>query len=106
MLAKKHRLTREEFSKYFKTGKRINSPIATLIISHHPSFHGAVVVSKKVHKKAVKRNTIRRRAYSQLYNQFKNKKSGVYILIIKPNIMSLTKKQQHQKIAELIEQVS
>lgn len=105
MLAKQHRLTRDEFSKYFKTGIRTHSPHATLIVSPHHSFHGAVVVSKKVSKKAVVRNKIRRRVYAQLYNTYKNKNTGVYIVIIKPSFNQLTKQAQHQAIGELIEQV-
>ncbi len=106
MLAKKHRLTRAEFSKYFKTGKRTNSPIGTLIVSPNKSFHGAVVVGKKVSKKAVGRNVLRRRAYAQLYSKFKESNSGIYILILKPAIANLTRQQQHQSIADLIAQVN
>ena len=106
MLAKKNRLNRDEFSKYFKTGKRTHSPVATLIVSPHDTFHGAVVVSKKVSKKAVKRNTLRRRAYAQLYNRFKKQNTGVYILVLKPPIANLTRQEQHQKLAELIAQVT
>ena len=105
MLSKSNRLSREEFSKYFKTGKRTHSPVATLITASSEVFHGAVVVSKKVNKKAVKRNTLRRRAYSQLYNAFKIKNKGVYILILKPPFNNLTRKQQHQEIKDLIEEV-
>ena len=106
MLAKKNRLSRAEFSKYFKTGKRTHSPIATLIISPHDSFHGAVVVGKKVSKKAVTRNKLRRRAYAQLYNRFKNKNTGVYILVLKPAIVNLTRQEQHRKLSELIDKVT
>jgi len=103
MLAKQNRLSRADFTKYFKTGKRINSPAATLIVSPHDVFHGAVVVSKKVSKKAVRRNTLRRRAYAQLYTAYKNKKNGVYILIIKPSFSDLTRVAQHQHIKDLID---
>lgn len=105
MLAKQNRLSREEFTKYFKTGKRTNSPEATLIVSKCDHFHGAVVVSKKVSKRAVKRNTLRRRVYSQLYSLYKKKKTGVYIVILKPKFINLTRLKQHQTIKELIELV-
>ena len=105
MLAKQNRLNREDFSKYFKSGKRTNSPIATLITSPCDKFHGAVVVSKKVSKRAVKRNLLRRRLYSQLYSAYKNKTNGVYILILKPPFIKLTKQEQHQAIKDLIEEV-
>ena len=102
MLAKRQRLSRLEFDTYFKAGKRFHSPIATLIVSPHTSFHGAVVVSKKVSKKAVDRNTLRRRAYAQLYQVAQKKRTGVYVLILKPAIRSLSRTKQHSAIAELI----
>ncbi len=105
MLAKQNRLSRTDFSKYFKTGKRTHSPAATLIISPNKEFHGAVVVSKKVSKLAVKRNTLRRRVYTQLYNAYKNKKTGVFIIILKPQFADLTRQKQHQSIKDLIDQV-
>lgn len=104
MLAKKQRLTRAEFSNYFKAGKRLHSPVATLIVAKADDFHGAVVVSKKVSKKAVVRNKLRRRAYAQLYNACKDKKTGVFIIVLKPKISTLTKKQQHTELADLIAQ--
>lgn len=102
MLAKTQRLNRIEFTKHFTAGKRFHSPVATLIVSPHSTFHGAVVVSKKVSKKAVERNTLRRRAYAQLYQLSKNNVSGVYILILKPAIKALARTKQHQAISELI----
>ena len=61
------------------------------------------MVSKKVSKKAVTRNSLRRLAYSQLYNAARNIDKGVYILILKPEIISLSRKAQHAALAELIE---
>lgn len=102
MLAKRQRLSRTEFNHFFKIGKRYHSPVATLIVSPHSNFHGSVVVSKKVSKKAVDRNTLRRRAYAQLYQIAQKNISGVYILILKPHIRSLPRAKQHQTIADLI----
>jgi ribonuclease P protein component len=105
MLSKSQRLTRSEFSHHFKTGRRINSPYATLIVSPHTRFHGAVVVSKKVQRQAVQRNRLRRRAYSQLYNIAKHNQTGVYIFVLKPKLALLTKTQQHEALKALIAQV-
>lgn len=107
MLSKKDRLSSAEFSVYFKTGKKIHSTYATLIYTKHPHFHGSVVVGKKVDKRAVVRNKLRRRFYALLYTQLKLKqKTGVYIVILKPNIKSLNKKQQRQEIQKLIEDIT
>jgi ribonuclease P protein component len=93
------------FTTYFKSGRRIQSPVATLIVSPHQQFHGAVVVSKKVHKSAVKRNRLRRRAYAQLYQALNNHQTGVFILVLKPKLIELTRTEQHQALADLIAQV-
>jgi len=106
MLAKKDRLSREDFAAYFKSGKRYHSPVATLIVSPCDEFHGSVVVSKKVSKKAPVRNTLRRRAYAQLYSVLKKQnKTGVYILLLKPKIVTLSRKLQHTELKKIIEQV-
>jgi ribonuclease P protein component len=102
MLAKQQRLSRPQFNHHFKIGTRFHSPTSTLIVSPHPTFHGAVVVSKKVSKKAVERNTLRRRAYAQLYQAALHKNGGVYILILKPSIRVLSRTKQHQAIADVI----
>ena len=106
MLAKKQRLTQAEFSKFFKAGKRHHSPSATLIVASHPTFHGAVVVSKKVSKKAVVRNTLRRRVYAQLYAASKKKDKNVHIIILKPRFKDLTRLKQHETIKALIAEVN
>ena len=106
MLAKKQRLTQAEFAKFFKLGKRHHSPTATLIVAKHPTFHGAVVVSKKVSKKAVTRNTLRRRVYAQLYAASKQKDKNVHIIVLKPRFKDLTRQHQHETIKTLIAEVT
>jgi ribonuclease P protein component len=102
MLAKKHRLTRDAFNRYFKSGQRHHSPAATLITAPSDTFHGAVVVGKKVSRSAVTRNTYRRRVYAQLYKTYRHTKQGVYIVILKPAFKDLTRQAQQQAITELI----
>lgn len=104
MLAKGQRLSREQFLHHFKHGKRFQSRYATLIVSSCATFHGAVVVSKKVSKRAVARNTLRRRAYAQLYQLAKKSTEGVHILVLKPDIITLSRLEQHHEIRQLIEQ--
>jgi ribonuclease P protein component len=104
MLAKGQRLSREQFSHHFKNGKRFHSTYATLIVSVNSSFHGAVVVSKKVSKRAVVRNTLRRRTYAQLYQLGVKCSKNVHIVVLKPAISDISRVAQHQAIRELIEQ--
>ena len=85
MLRKKQRLTKEQFDEFFRSGKRFHSPLFQLIHSKAEAFNGAVVVGKKVHKRAVDRNRLRRRVYNILYRLFKDQNlKGVYIIIAKP----------------------
>ncbi|OGG41462.1 ribonuclease P protein component [Candidatus Kaiserbacteria bacterium RIFCSPHIGHO2_01_FULL_46_22] len=85
MLNKKERLTKKEFDRFFSSGRRFHSPLFTLIHSQETSFHGAVVVGKKVFKRAVDRNRLRRRLYNILYRLSReSEQSGVYIILTKP----------------------
>lgn len=87
MLSKKERLTRVEFDRFFAVGKRIHTPTLQIIFAESPTFHGSVVIPKKVYKKAVDRNKIRRRLYAVLY-QFsrQHKQTGTFIIIAKPPV--------------------
>ncbi len=85
MLKKKQRLTAHQFDRFFSAGRRHHFPLLTLIWSDHETFHGAAVAGKKVSKKAVGRNKLRRRLYSILYRLSREKDlRGVYIVIAKP----------------------
>ncbi len=87
MLSKKERLNREDFSRFFSAGKRLKSESFDLIYTPYDSFHGAIVISKKVASRAVVRNKMRRQAYSLLREQ---KLKGVWILIMRktPKLIS------------------
>jgi len=107
MLAKSARLSVTEFNQYFKSGKRFHFTHCTIIYSPLDTLHGSVVVGKKVSKKAVTRNTIRRRVYAQLRTVCDtHHKTGVFIIIIKPAYISLSRKVAladiNKHIAEVI----
>lgn len=106
MLKKKERLTRSEFTKFFKTGSRTHSPHLSLIYSPGIELHGAVVVSKKVAKQAHERNTLRRRVYGQLYSKLKGNYTGVYIVLLKPPFASLTKNEQIESVQKLLSRIT
>lgn len=106
MLAKTERLSRTDFATVFRNGKRHHSGSATLITSPHPRFHGAVVVSKKVSKKAVTRNKLRRRVYGLLTTHLKQRGwQGVIMVIVKPAITQFSAAEQRQILIEQIEHV-
>ena len=106
MLKKKERLKRKEFDEVFTKGKRLHSPVAQLIYAPGDTFHGAAVVGKKVHKKAVDRNSLRRRLYGLLYTVLRPcSPARTYILIAKPQIAKLSRKEVQETVRELLEKV-
>lgn len=104
MLKKSERLTKKQFDSFFAQGKRFHFPYCTIVYTpQSDGFHGAVVVGKKVAKRAVDRNTIRRRVYSQLYSLVKETgRTGVYIVLIKPGFIALPRSQAAEEIAYAI----
>ena len=107
MLRKTQRLTKAGFDTYFKVGKRIHHPLLQLIYAPHKNFHGSVVVGKKVSKKAVIRNLLRRRVYGQLYRwSQEGGRTGVHIIILKPAAQSATKKQIAEALDSTLARIS
>lgn len=105
MLKKEQRVSRVDFVGFLKTGKRLHSTHLTLIYSSFPTFHGSVVVSKKVSKQAVTRNTLRRRIYAQMHHM-KDTSPGVYIVMVKPGFASVSRLQALQEIKALIGRIA
>ena len=99
MLKKKERLSRTEFSRFFSLGKRYNSNIAQLIYTPHPTKHVSAVVSKKIERKAVDRNKLRRRVYNITRNEVDK---GVYIFILKKTASETSYKNLKEEIINLI----
>jgi len=80
-------------------GKRYNSNIAQLIYTPHPTKHVSAVVSKKIERKAVDRNKLRRRVYNITRNEVEK---GVYIFILKKTASETSYKNLKEEIIKLI----
>lgn len=106
MLKKKERLTKAEFDHYFKVGRRSHTPTLQLISHPHETFHGAVVVGKKVYKSAVKRNRLRRQLYDVLYKLHRQGviKNQVYLVIAKPTLARLSRHECKEELTTLLAQ--
>lgn len=103
MLKKKERLTKKEFDRSFSVGKRYHSPSIQLIYEKSDVFHGSAVVGKKVYKKAVDRNRLRRRMYGVLYRYQKDHPlKGTFILIAKPALKEVPGDGFAQEVEKLI----
>lgn len=106
MLRKAERLTRAEFTEFFKRGQRSNSPHLQLIYTPYKSLHGSVVVSKKVAKKAHDRNALRRRVYDQVRRELHGKCTGVFILLLRPSFASLSKIEQRESVQKMLARIT
>jgi ribonuclease P protein component len=108
MLSKKQRITRKEFDEVYRAGARIHSPALQCIVQTSAMFHGAVVVSKKIYKKAVDRNRLRRQIYSILYQAKKGYptlNTKTLICIVKPSVKQYTFKMLTEEIHTLLKKV-
>jgi len=84
MIARSFRLSKAtDFAKTYKFGKSFNSPDLYIkaLKSHVPSTRLAVVVPKKVSKKAVDRNRDRRRVYEICRIKWTSIEPGYTIII-------------------------
>lgn len=107
MFKKSERLSRAQFDGFFKSGRRINSNDLALSYHAYPQRHVAVVVGKKVAKKAHERNELRRRVYGVLYRELqKEDQKGVFIVLTKPAFASLTKKLQREEVQKLLSRIT
>ena len=90
MLAKRNRLTHHEFSRCFASGRRSHSDYFTIIHCPNAEFAAAVVVGKKVYKRAHERNRLRRQLYPVLraWHQFTTQ-TGTLIILVKPSLTKL-----------------
>lgn len=103
MLKRRERLNRTQFSEFGRKGKRFFSESLTISFLPYPSFHGAVVVSKKVSKSAVRRNKLRRQVYAQLQTARGSGRLGVFVCILKPEAEKMTSEQFRGAVKNLIE---
>lgn len=103
MLPKKQRISRDLF-------KKVDWPKDGFYSTNHfflkffPYFEtkASVSVSKKVSKKAVDRNRIRRRIYSKLETQITNLKKGLYHITTKPEARDLKKDKLDTELNKLL----
>ncbi len=102
MLPKSLRLSRTEFTQVFGVGRRIHSPELTLIYKPQATFKAAVVVSKKVGKRAHERATIRRRLYTELAEVARTGATSAYIVLTKPPLVALSRAAQRSALRSLL----
>lgn len=111
MLPKQKRIKRFEFPLLSSKGGSFFSQHLTARARKLPNTEKtlkiSVVVSKKVAKSAVLRNTLRRRVYSALENTFKNKgkKPLSIIFYLKKGAEKLTYKEIEKEVQSLVNNI-
>jgi len=103
MLKKTERLSTKAFDEYFKTGRRTHGTYVQVVFSKANTFHGAVVVGKKVYKRAVDRNRLRRQLYAVLYEYRQH--VGVYQVLVKPAAKSVSAPAVRAELRPLLAQL-
>ncbi len=95
MLKKQERLTKQAFDRSFSLGKRLHTKELQLIYHPSPAFQAAVVVGKKVYKKAVDRNRLRRQLYATLSDvRAERGFVGTVIVVAKPALAAVPQKKR------------
>lgn len=109
MLSKKYRFhSRGGVRFVYQHGKTIRKPKMSLIFTDNSRgfTRVAVVVSKKVSKKAVDRNRIRRRVYEVIRKNFEfvPKKKDYIFVIYSKDIMKIKNEELERLLGELVEE--
>lgn len=102
MLPRKKRIPRELFRAILKSGRRFDSKFFSLLITPSETARVAVSVSKKVSKKTVVRNKIRRRTYAAVRDLIPALPNKLFLLIAKRNTDKLKGKDLQRELAELL----
>jgi len=91
MLKKRLKLNTSEFKEVFNFGKTTKSPCFVLKTKENslPFARFAVAVSKKVSKKAVERNLIRRRFFHAIEDSIESFDKQDYIFILNSSVKDL-----------------
>ncbi len=106
MIAQDNRISRAEFMNYLR-GKRYAGVALTVTVSPAPTLKVSVVVSKKVAKRAVDRNRLRRRAYGVIERWLKQSQFiGVVVVQYKPGALRLSRVAVQAELEALLAQIS
>lgn len=104
MLKKKFRFRNLNFEKHFKNAKKFDNQFFTILVSDnslaYPRF--CVAPNKKIYRKAVDRNKIRRRIYEIIRINFDKFKPKDYFIMVKKDFSKVKSKQLEEIIFELL----
>ena len=107
MLPRVNRINKKEMMSLNRPTKRINQKgLSVSYYANEGVFKVAVVVSKKVSKKAVTRNRIRRWLYTITRLWYSKIPSGCYVIRLQPTARSYTKIALQNELAMIFGEIS
>jgi ribonuclease P protein component len=107
MVSSSSRIPRAAFAAYFSRGKRHHGQYMTVVINPSDHLQVSVVVSKKVAKKAVDRNRLRRRAYGVVERYARITPLPIACIIqYKPGALAVSRQVLALELSSLLAQIS
>lgn len=104
MFKRKHRLAKfKDVKRTFAQGRSFFNPFYRVKFLHsQDNLRLTVVVSSKVSKKAVERNSLKRKIREFLKQQQIEMRSGDYVIELKPKVVKLSKQEQREELYKLL----
>lgn len=103
MLKKIHRINKtRELQRVYRTGKTVHTPALVIKFLPAEKFRTAFVVSKKVSKKAVDRNRIKRAVREEIRLLAPRLAVGEYMLVAKPSAAKDTNVILRKQLSEAL----
>jgi ribonuclease P protein component len=95
MIARSARISRADFPTYARGRAQYHTPYHTVAFTPLALYRGTVVISKKVAKKAVMRNRLRRRAYATLAALWETNDlpTGAYVIYYKAGAATVSRQE-------------
>jgi len=104
MLKKTKRLTTNEFQKVFQEGKRVSSPLFLVSYLETKKEGVGISIPKKIYKKAVDRNMIKRLIFNFLKNTKYQPSLGI-VIVVRKKLDNMTHKETCDELLDVIKKI-
>jgi ribonuclease P protein component len=106
MLKKANRINKtRDLQKVYRLGKSVHTSALVIKFVAGPKTQIAFVVSKKVSKRAVQRNRIKRVLREQMRLGLQSNRLGKYVVIVKPNAAALDNSQIREELKKSLAKI-
>lgn len=102
MFSKNHRASSSDVKKALTKGRRFSGDLFTLYITPNDHMYFGVVVPKRVNKKAIKRNKIKRTVLHILKTMISNE-GRVNVVMVNKDITTLKKEDIEEDLKKLLD---